>query len=110
MAEIPIDSGEERYRKPLDRDARVLALRSGSGAEVVLLGSVASSKYADVLLPVFGGRLRFPTAFVGRGDMSRGGLMLRSAEARLELEYAALQEASRHGPRPPRLEPKRPAR
>jgi hypothetical protein len=107
MAEVPIDSGEERYRKPLERDANDLARRAGPGADVVLLGSVASSKYADVLLPVFGGRLRFPAAFVGRGDMSRGGLMLRSAEARLELDYATLQDAIRHGPRAPRLEPKR---
>ncbi len=109
MAEVPIDAREARYREPLERDARDLARRSGP-LDVVLLGSVASSKYADVLVPVFGDRLRFPAAFVGRGDMSRGGLMLRSAEARLELEYAALQDATRHGPRPPRLEPKRPAR
>jgi hypothetical protein len=103
IAEVPIDARDDRYRKPLDRDARALAPTSC----VILLGSVASSKYADILLPVFGSRLRFPAAFVGRGDMSRGGLMLRSAEARAELEYAVLEDAVRHGPRPPRLEPKR---
>jgi hypothetical protein len=110
MAEVPIDPEEERYVQPLERDARDLSRRAGPGADVILLGSVASSKYADVLLPVFGGRLRFPAAFVGRGDMSRGGLMLRSAETRVELDYAILEYAVRHGPRPPRLEPKRPAR
>ena len=107
IAAVPIDARDRRYREPLERDARVLAERAGSVSAVVLLGSVASSKYADVLLPVFGPRLRFPAAFVGRGDMSRGGLMLRSAEDRRELEYAILQETIRHGPRPPRLEPKR---
>jgi hypothetical protein len=103
IAEVPIDARDDRYRKPLDRDARALA----PAPCVVLLGSVASSKYADILLPVFRSRLRFPAAFVGRGDMSRGGLMLRSAAAREELEYAVLEDAVRHGPRPPRLEPKR---
>jgi hypothetical protein len=110
IAEVPIDADNPLYRGPLERDARELGERAGPAPAVVLLGSVASEKYADVLLPVFGSRLQFPSAFVGRGDMSRGGLMLRCAEARLELEYATLQEAVRHGPRPPRLEPKRWAR
>jgi hypothetical protein len=103
IAQVPIDADDERYREPLERDARDLAERAGPAPIVVLLGSVATSKYADVLLPVFGSRLRFPVAFVGRGDMSRGGLMLRSAEERQELEYAVLEGAVRHGARPPRL-------
>lgn len=107
IAEVPIDAGDDRYREPLERDARRLAERAGPDPAVVLLGSVASSKYVDVLLPVFGPRLRFPEAFVGRGDMSRGGLMLRRAAEREELDYAILRDAVRHGPRPPRLERKR---
>ncbi len=107
IAGVPIDARDERYRESLERDARDLAERAGRSPMVVLLGSVASSKYADVLLPIFGDRLRFPEAFVGRGDMSRGGLMLRSAETRKELVYAVLRDAVRHGPRPPRLPPKR---
>ena len=107
IAQVPIDAEVERYRGPLERDAKALAEKAGPVPAVVLLGSVASSKYADVLLPVFGARLRFPSAFVGRGDMSRGGLMLRSAEEGKELEYAVLGEAVRHGPRPPRLPEKR---
>jgi hypothetical protein len=103
IAQVPIDADDERYREPLERDARDLAERAGPAPIVVLLGSVATSKYADVLLPVFGSRLRFPVAFVGRGDMSRGGLMLRSAEERQELEYAVLEGAVRRGARPPRL-------
>ena len=37
-------------------------------------------KYVDVLARPLGDRLRFPAEFVGRGDMSRGGLMLRAAD------------------------------
>jgi hypothetical protein len=74
---------------------------------VVLLGSIASPKYVDVLSNIFDRRLVFPTAFVGRGDMSRGGLLLRSVTAGRELEYAPLIGAVRHGPRPPKLEPLR---
>ena len=103
IAEVPIDADDPRYRGPLERDAIALGERAGPAPAVVLLGSVATPKYAEVLLPVFGSRLRFPSAFVGRGDMSRGGLLLRSAEERNELEYAILLDAVRHGPRPPRL-------
>ncbi|MGH9256065.1 MAG: hypothetical protein ACRD3C_16015, partial [Vicinamibacterales bacterium] len=77
----------------------------GPECEVVLLGSVASGKYVDLLVPIFGRQLLFPHLFVGRGDMSRGGLMLRSVAAGLELDYVPLEGAVRHGPRPPRLEP-----
>src|SRR4051812_43008744 len=71
---VDIDAEDPRYREPLERDARVLAARLAETAEVVLLGSVATGKYLDILLSVFGDRLRFPAAFAGRGDMSRGGL------------------------------------
>jgi len=70
----------------------------------VLLGSVASEKYTGPLLEVFGERLLFPTDFVGRGDMSRGGLMLRCARSGIELPYIPVRGALRHGARPPRLE------
>jgi len=49
----------------------------------------------------------FPPAFVGRGDMSRGGLMLRCVDSGIELEYAPIAGATRNGRRPPRLEPLR---
>ena len=73
----------------------------------MLLGSIASAKYVDVLLEVFGDRLLFPKAFVGRGDMSRGGLLLRAVDANAELEYASVKGAVRHGVRPPKLTPRR---
>lgn len=100
-----IDSENAAYRRPLVRDARRLARGATDGCEIVLLGSVASGKYVDVLEATLGARLRFPLEFVGRGDMSRGGLMLRCAAARRELTYVPLAGAARRGPRPPRLDP-----
>jgi hypothetical protein len=107
-ARIPIDADDPRYRRPLVRDARVLcaALESHPACEVVLLGSVASGKYGTLLSRVFRDRLRFPADFVGRGDMSRGGLLLRCVEEGRELDYVHLDGAVRRGPRPPRLVPK----
>jgi len=98
IGEIPVDLREPRYREPLERDAKKL-----HGEEVVLLGSIATGKYADVLLQILGERLLFPPSFVGRGDMSRGGLLLRSMRAGTELPYQPLAGAVRHGKRPPRL-------
>ena len=71
----------------------------------MLLGSIATGKYVDVIERHLGGRLRFPAEFVGRGDMSRGGLMLRCAQRRQPLEYIPIAGATRRGRRPPRLEP-----
>lgn len=103
IAAVPIDVADSRYREPLERDARVLAGAVGPLGEIVLLGSVATTKYVEPLLKVFGQRLLFPAEFVGRGDMSRGGLMLRSARAGVELSYISVLGATLHGPRPPRL-------
>ena len=100
LGKVAIDTRDDRYRGPLERDARALA---ALGGEVVLLGSVASGKYADILIAIFRERLLFPVDFVGRGDMSRGGLLLRAVRAGTELAYAPLLGAVRHGARPPRL-------
>jgi hypothetical protein len=106
-AAIPIDTTETRYTEPLLRDARALVAAMSSGrCEVVLLGSIASGKYVDLLQDVFGGLLHFPPDFVGRGDMSRGGLLLRSARDRRELGYIPVAGAIRRGSRPPRLVPR----
>jgi hypothetical protein len=93
------------YRLPLEHTARALAEAAGTDAEFVLLGSVASEKYVQVLTAILGPRLVFPSAFVGRGDMSRGGLLLRAAAAGEELEYVPVLGAVRRGSRPPKLEP-----
>jgi hypothetical protein len=105
FAEVDVDLSNARYRDPLARTARRLAREIDGACEVVLLGSIATDKYAEVLCEVFGERLLFPADFVGRGDMSRGGLLLRAAKAARELDYVPLARARRHGPRPPRLAP-----
>lgn len=105
---VAVDAREPRFRGPLERDARALAEHLPARAEVVLLGSIASDKYVEPLLAILGTRLVFPAAFVGRGDMSRGGLMLRAARAGVELPYRPVEGAVRHGPRPPRLPRVRP--
>jgi hypothetical protein len=103
-AGVNIDADEPRYRQPLIRDLKALT-PGWSEAEVVLLGSIASPKYVELLTSVLGDRLFFPADFVGRGDMSRGGLMLRSVQDRRELSYIPLAGAELHGPRPARLPP-----
>lgn len=107
FAAVPVDASDGRFRAPLERDARRLATSLGDAGEVVLLGSIASDKYVEPLLGVFGERLLFPVDFVGRGDMSRGGLMLRAARAGTELSYGRVLGAVRRGARPPRLPPVR---
>ncbi len=92
---VDIRADHPRYRTPLLRDASRLSTHT----EVVLLGSVATGKYVDVLLEVIGDRLLFPTEFVGRGDMSRGALLLRAAREGRELAYEPVAGAVRRGPR-----------
>jgi hypothetical protein len=105
FAAVPVDARERRFREPLVAAARRVADRLAAADEVVLLGSIASDKYVAPLLEVFGERLLFPVDFVGRGDMSRGGLLLRAARAGVELSYGKVLGAIRHGVRPPRLPP-----
>jgi hypothetical protein len=101
--DIAVDNA--RFTEPLAATAADLARAIGPVCQVVLLGSIASPKYVDVLLDVFGDRLHFPLDFVGRGDMSRGGLLLRQATAGVELEYGPVRGAVRRGTRPPKLPP-----
>jgi hypothetical protein len=105
FAGIDIAADDPRYRKPLLASARALDEEIGPECQVVLLGSIASAKYVDVLTGIFGDRLLFPVDFVGRGDMSRGGLLLRCVRSGEELQYAPVTGAVRHGPRPPKLPP-----
>lgn len=106
FAAVDVDAADARYRRPLERSAATLAHDIGPDCDVVLLGSIASPKYVDILLKFFGERLLFPAEFVGRGDMSRGGLMLRCAAAGQELTYVPVAGAVRHGQRPPKLDPR----
>ena len=108
FAEVEIRPDEPRYREPLQRDLAALARPAAGEAaapELVLLGSIATGKYVDVLLDVVGERLLFPTDFVGRGDMSRGALLLRTARADQELAYEPVATAIRRRPRPGKAGP-----
>jgi hypothetical protein len=104
FSDVDISAGDDRYIGPLIRDATALSTSLDPRDSVVLLGSVATGKYVDSLLAVLGSRLVFPRDFVGRGDMSRGGLLLRSARAGDELEYIPVEGALRRGARPPKLD------
>jgi len=103
---VPVDPADHRFRRPLLRDARRLDAEHPD-CEFILLGSIATGKYVDILHGIFGARLRFPAEFVGRGDMSRGGLLLRCVRDSMELEYTGIDGSARRGRRPPRLKPVR---
>jgi len=104
IAQIPVEESNPTYRTALLEAARLLDHHAGPACQCVLLGSIASGKYTGPLLEIFGERLVFPVDFVGRGDMSRGGLMLRCAHSGTELPYVPVAGAVRHGARPPKLE------
>lgn len=103
FAETDIHAEARAFTVPLERDARMLRDAMGPAGEIVLLGSIASAKYVTSLVKVLGERLLFPSAFVGRGDMSRGGLLLRHVEQGVELAYTPVATAQRKGKRPPKL-------
>ena len=100
-ADIAIDARSDRFTGPLVRDAAALERAFGATTRFVLLGSVATEKYVRPLALVFGDHLLFPPAFVGRGDMSRGALMLRAAREGRELAYEPVEGAVRRGRRAP---------
>jgi hypothetical protein len=103
IAAVPIEVDDPRYREPLEKHARWLDQVAGPECRFVLLGSLATVKYIEPLLEIFGERLLVPIDFAGRGDMSRGGLMLRCVQSSVELAYAPASLAARRGPRPPKL-------
>jgi hypothetical protein len=107
FAAVDIDESDPRYRKPLEKTVRRLVKIIGPECDVILLGSIATGKYVEVLLKGFRERLCFPEDFVGRGDMSRGGLLLRCAQDGQELRYISVEGAVRKGKRPPKLAPRR---
>jgi hypothetical protein len=91
----PIDLDNPGYAAPMRCHAEVLREALPPDARIVLLGSIATGKYVDLLLPVFGDRLLFPSCFVGIGDMSRGSVLLRAVRENQELEYSTL-DVPRH--------------
>jgi len=102
-ADVDIDEDNDAFTGPLVRDAAAWELAYGATARFVLLGSVASDKYVRPLTRVLGDHLLFPTDFIGRGDMSRGALMLRAARDGRELTYQTVEGALRRGRRAPSL-------
>jgi hypothetical protein len=100
---VDIRPDHPQYREPLARD--LARLSQDADADVVLLGSVATGKYVDVLLEFMGERLLFPPEFVGRGDMSRGALLLRAVREGKELAYQPVAGAIRHGRRAAKVGP-----
>ena len=106
MGCVDIDATVRRYRTPLVRSVKLLRERIGRDCHAVLLGSIATGKYVDILSRHLGEQLRFPSEFIGRGDMSRGGLMLRCVEAGRELTYIPLAGTVRRGARPAKLAPR----
>jgi len=89
MACAAIDEREPAYRNRLTESARQLVEGLTDDCLVVLLGSVATRKYLDPLGEALGDRLRVPREFIGLGDMSRGGLLLRAAAEGRELDYVS---------------------
>jgi hypothetical protein len=104
ISRVSVHEQNDAYRGPLMRDATLIDGHAGIGCRYILLGSIATEKYTRPLLEIFRERLLFPETFVGRGDMSRGGLMLRAARSSTELNYIPVKNAVRHGARPPKLE------
>ena len=89
VARVPVDLKKRRFVQPLQRDAGRLAEQLAPADVVILLGSIATPKYLAPLREVLGARLHVPHEFVGRGDMSRGSLMLRCAAEGRQLTYVA---------------------
>ena len=100
FARVPIDKKNQLYRRSLLRTVRKLAADVGPECEIVLLGSIASGKYLDILTRVLGDQLRVPADFVGLGDMSRGALLLRCVREQRELDYIPAAGLSLRGPKP----------
>ena len=94
LRKTPVDLKNRSYCEPLRQHARQLR-ETAPHSRVVLLGSVATGKYVDLLLPVFGDRLLFPRDFAGAGDMKRGGMLLRAVREDREMEYVTLDAPRR---------------
>lgn len=82
------DEDPGAVRQQLMRAASAVHSSLAPDARIVLLGSVSTGKYTDVLLPLFGKRLLFPRAVLHIGQLARGALFLRHAQEGRELEYA----------------------
>jgi hypothetical protein len=98
-ATVDIDARNPTFTEPLVEHAESLVRAVGGQCRFVLLGSVATDKYVRPLVKVFGDWLLFPSDFVGRGDMSRGSILLKAAAAGRELSYVPVEGARRSNAR-----------
>jgi hypothetical protein len=96
-ATVSIHDANPHFTAPMIRHACELLESHDERARFVLLGSVATRKYVAPLLDVFGDRLLFPGDFAGRGDMSRGALLLRAVREDRELAYVEVEGAVEAG-------------
>jgi hypothetical protein len=87
FARVPISNRNALYRRSLRRDLTKLTAQLEPDCEIILLGSIASSRYLDILSEALGPRLKVPLDFVGMGDMQRGALLLRCIRENRELSY-----------------------
>jgi hypothetical protein len=94
FSRVPINVKNRRYRSSLLQAVKRLARDVGPDCEVVLLGSIASPKYLEILNKAFGDQIKVPAEFVGLGDMSRGALLLRCVREQRELNYISVAAAS----------------
>jgi hypothetical protein len=94
LRRTPVDLKSRAYCAPMKRHVEQLR-EAAPEAWFVLLGSVATGKYVDLLLPTLGDRLLFPRDFAGAGDMQRGGMMLRAVREDRELPYVTLASPRR---------------
>jgi hypothetical protein len=108
FSRVPINVKNRRYRTAFLRGLRQLARDVGPDCEVILLGSIASGKYLDLVQQVFADQLRVPAEFIGLGDMSRGALLLQCVKERRELNYISVATVSNRRPLPATLETAQP--
>ncbi len=62
LSAISIDASNERYRQSLIADLMRLREMAGVHVDIILLGSIATSKYVDPIANVFGERVLVPRA------------------------------------------------
>lgn len=86
-----------KYRNAVRRDALDLEAEASDATLFVLLGSLATGKYLDVLVPILGERLVYPKALIGMGDMKRGATLLNAVRDNRELDYVSPLEEGETG-------------
>ena len=82
FATVDIAANDPKYSKPLIASARTLAEGIGPSATSSCSAAWRRRSTSTSCVQIFGERLLFPIDFVGRGDMSRGGLLLRCGSRR----------------------------